>query len=115
MSQQDIAARLPRQHGETFRAAGHRLEIRSDCVIVDGTARPLSPAGMATLRRLAQQPGTVVARTDLLRALPGNAGNTHAVETAVQRLRTTLGDKNIVVTVVKRGYRLAIDEDPGAA
>jgi uroporphyrinogen-III synthase len=33
----------------------------------------------------------------------------------VLRLRTALGDKNIVATVVKRGYRLAIDEHPGAA
>jgi uroporphyrinogen-III synthase len=28
----------------------------------------------------------------------------------VLRLRTALGDKNIVSTVVKRGYRLAVDE-----
>jgi len=27
----------------------------------------------------------------------------------VLRLRTALGDKNIVATVVKRGYRLAVD------
>jgi uroporphyrinogen-III synthase len=27
----------------------------------------------------------------------------------VLRLRTALGDKNIIATVVKRGYRLAID------
>ena len=33
-----------------------------------------------------------------------------AVETAVLRLRAALGDKNIVATVVKRGYRLAVDD-----
>ena len=27
------------------------------------------------------------------------------------RVRTALGDKNIVATVVKRGYRLAVDEE----
>ena len=42
--------------------------------------------------------------------LPGNGDDTHAVDTAVLRLRTALGDKNIVATVVKRGYRLAIDD-----
>ena len=47
---------------------------------------------------------------DLLRALPGTGTDTHAVETAVLRLRTALGDKNIVSTVVKRGYRLPVDE-----
>ncbi|EUA43022.1 hypothetical protein I552_7763 [Mycobacterium xenopi 3993] len=37
------------------------------------------------------------------------------MDTAVLRLRAALGDKGIVVTVVKRGYRLAIDEQTGAA
>ena len=45
-----------------------------------------------------------------MRALPGTGTDTHAVETAVLRLRTALGDKNIVSTVVKRGYRLPVDE-----
>ena len=66
---------------------------------------------MATLRALAQRPGDVVARNDLLQALPGNSKDPHAVDTAVLRLRTALGDKNIIATVVKRGYRLAIDQD----
>ncbi len=65
---------------------------------------------MATLRVLAQRPGAVVTRTDILRMLPRNGIDTHAVDTAVLRLRAALGDKNIVSTVVKRGYRLAIDE-----
>ena len=52
---------------------------------------------------------------DLLGALPGSGTDTHAVETAVLRLRTALGDKNIVSTVVKRGYRLAVDERVGGA
>jgi DNA-binding winged helix-turn-helix (wHTH) protein len=30
-------------------------------------------------------------------------------------LRTALGDKNIIATVVKRGYRLAIDDRAGSA
>jgi hypothetical protein len=33
----------------------------------------------------------------------------HAVEMAVLRLRTALGDRDIGETIVKRGYRLAID------
>ncbi|CNO15540.1 bifunctional uroporphyrinogen-III synthetase/response regulator domain protein [Mycobacterium tuberculosis] len=40
--------------------------------------------------------------------LPGNSNDPHAVDTAVLRLRTALDDKNIVATVVKRGYRLAV-------
>jgi uroporphyrinogen-III synthase len=68
---------------------------------------------MAVMRALAHRPGDVVARGDLLRVLPGHSNDPHAVDTAVLRLRTSLGDKNIVATVVKRGYRLAIDEPAG--
>lgn len=105
-----ITDELPLLCSRTVRVAGHLLEIRGTCVLVDGVVKPVSPAGMATIRALAHRPGAVVSRTDLLRALPGSGTDTHAVETAVLRLRTALGDKNIVVTVVKRGYRLAVDD-----
>jgi uroporphyrinogen-III synthase len=82
-------------------------------VVVDGSIKLLSPSGMAILRALAQRPGDVVARHELLRVLPGNSNDTHAVDTAVLRLRTALGDKNIVATVVKRGYRLAVGVPAG--
>lgn len=106
-----ITDELPLLQARTVRVAGHLLEIRGTCVLVDGVAKSLSPAGMATIRALAHRPGAVVSRTDLLGALPGSGTDTHAVETAVLRLRTALGDKQIVSTVVKRGYRLAVDED----
>jgi uroporphyrinogen-III synthase len=105
-----IAQELPALRSRTIRAAGHRIEIRGSCVLVDGTVKSVSPSGMATLRALAARPGTVVSRTDLLRVLPGNGTDTHAVDTAVLRLRTALGDRDIITTVVKRGYRLAIDD-----
>jgi uroporphyrinogen-III synthase len=105
-----ITDELPLLQSRTMHVAGHRLEIRGTCAVVDGAVKEVSPAGMATLRALAHRPGTVVSRADLLRALPGTGTDTHAVETAVLRLRTALGDKNIVSTVVKRGYRLPIDE-----
>ncbi|MFB6714343.1 MULTISPECIES: uroporphyrinogen-III synthase [unclassified Streptomyces] len=89
--------------------AGHRVEIRGRAVIVDGEPRPVPPAGMALLHALARRPGWVVARADLLRALPGSGTDEHAVETAVARLRTALGEPRLIQTVVKRGYRLALD------
>ncbi len=107
-----IAQELPNLRSCTLTAAGHEIEIRGTCVVVDGAVKALSGAGMATLRALAQHPGDVVARADLLRALPGHSNDPHAVDTAVLRLRTTLGDRNIVATVVKRGYRLAVDDPP---
>ncbi|SEH51600.1 uroporphyrinogen-III synthase [Mycolicibacterium rutilum] len=105
-----ITDELPLLCARTVRVAGHVLEIRGTCVLVDGVVKAVSPAGMATIRALAHRPGAVVSRTDLLRALPGTGTDTHAVETAVLRLRTALGDKNIVSTVVKRGYRLAVED-----
>ncbi|MFG2624901.1 uroporphyrinogen-III synthase [Streptomyces sp. NPDC048473] len=89
--------------------AGHRVEIRGHAVIVDGELRPVPPAGMALLHALARRPGWVVARADLLRALPGSGTDEHAVETAMARLRTALGAPRLIQTVVKRGYRLALD------
>lgn len=105
-----IIDELPRLRPHILYAAGHRIEVHNSCVIVDGETKQMSPSNMATLRALAHRPGHVVSRQTLLEALPGNGANTHAVETAVLRLRTTLGDKNIVATVVKRGYRLAVDQ-----
>ncbi|BDY28834.1 MULTISPECIES: uroporphyrinogen-III synthase [Mycolicibacterium] len=109
-----ITDELPLLQARTVRVAGHVLEIRGTCVMVDGVVKSLSPAAMATIRALSNRPGAVVSRFDLLGALPGSGTDTHAVETAVLRLRTALGDKNIVSTVVKRGYRLAVDEPIGA-
>ncbi|MDQ0930434.1 uroporphyrinogen-III synthase [Streptomyces turgidiscabies] len=89
--------------------AGHRVEIRGHAVLVDGALRPVPPAGMSLLRALSRQPGWVVARAELLRALPGAGRDEHAVETAMARLRTALGAPKLIQTVVKRGYRLALD------
>ncbi|MEU0169525.1 uroporphyrinogen-III synthase [Streptomyces iakyrus] len=89
--------------------AGHRVEIRGHAVLVDGHLKPVPPAGMSLLRALSRRPGWVVARADLLRALPGSGRDEHAVETAMARLRTALGAPKLIQTVVKRGYRLALD------
>ncbi|MGW1001491.1 uroporphyrinogen-III synthase [Streptomyces sp. NPDC002520] len=89
--------------------AGHRVEIRGHAVLVDGDLRPVPPAGMSLLRALSRRPGWVVARSELLRALPGAGQDEHAVETAMARLRTALGSPKLIQTVVKRGYRLALD------
>lgn len=89
--------------------AGRRVEIRGHAVLVDGELRPVPPAGMALLRALARRPGWVVARAELLRALPGAGRDEHAVETAMARLRVALGAPKLIQTVVKRGYRLSLD------
>ncbi|MFJ1705777.1 uroporphyrinogen-III synthase [Kitasatospora sp. NPDC088346] len=112
---QTLTAELPRR-ARRLAVAGHQLELRGQAALVDGELRPVPPAGMALLRALARRPGWVVPRAELLRALPGSGGDEHAVESAMARLRTALGTPRLIATVVKRGYRLAVDPvaDPGA-
>ncbi|QNG19396.1 uroporphyrinogen-III synthase [Rhodococcus triatomae] len=103
-----LADELPRR-ASRIRAAGHDLGIRGGCVVVDGEVKQLAPASMSLLRALGARPGRVVSREQLLAVLPGGGDDTHAVETAVARLRSSLGAAKVVQTVVKRGYRLAVD------
>lgn len=87
---------------------GHLLRLHGDKVLLNGSEVKLTPAPLAVLRALADQPGHVVPRADLLGALPsGTANSEHAVEMAVARLRQVIGS-GTVQTVVKRGYRLAV-------
>lgn len=103
-----VADELPRR-ASRIQASGHVLSVRGSCVVVDGEVKALPPASMALMRTLARQPGRVVSRENLLAALPGCGGDTHAVETAIARLRASLGTPKAIQTVVKRGYRLALD------
>ncbi|GAA4220419.1 uroporphyrinogen-III synthase [Streptosporangium album] len=107
-----LARHLPEHSVTRLVAGGHRLEIRGHAVAVDGELKPLPPAPMAVLKRLAGKPGHVVARSELRTVLPGGPSRDsaeHAVEMAITRLRRALGPSGIVETVVKRGYRLACD------
>lgn len=103
-----LETELPsRRRGIVIEAAGHRVVLHGDAVVVDGADVALSPAPLAVLHALAVNPGHVVSRKQLLAALPsGTAGSEHAVEMAVARLRAAIGTR-LVQTVVKRGYRLA--------
>ncbi|MFE1541649.1 uroporphyrinogen-III synthase [Streptomyces microflavus] len=103
-----VCAHLPTT-ARVLPVAGHRVEIRGHAVLVDDELRAVPPAGMALLHALARRPGWVVARADLLRALPGSGTDEHAVETAMARLRAALGAPRLIQTVVKRGYRLSLD------
>ena len=87
---------------------GRTLIVHSDSLLLDGVPVELSPAPLSVLMALLVNPGFVVSRRALLAALPsGQAGSEHAVEMAVARLRAAIGTK-AVLTVVKRGYRLAV-------
>jgi uroporphyrinogen-III synthase len=90
--------------------SGRKLAVRGRSVLVDGELMEMPPAAVALLRVLIRQPGHVVSRAELLRALPGGRHKPHAVDSAISRLRATIGDPRLVQTVVKRGYRLCADD-----
>lgn len=85
-----------------------RLFLRSSCAVIGDDVIELSPGALRVLRLLAGNPGGVVSREQILARLPGNPTTNHAADVAVARLRESFGDRAIVQTVVKRGYRLRI-------
>lgn len=84
------------------------LVIRARVAVLDGQVLPLSPTGVAVLRLLAAADGDVVPRDDVLAALPGDSRDTHAAEVAIARLREASGHRDLIRTVVKRGYRIEL-------
>jgi uroporphyrinogen-III synthase len=103
----EVADQLPAR-AQVLAVAGRRLEVRGHAVLLDDQLIALPAGGMAVLRELAGRPGQVFSRTALGRLLPGESSDGHAVEVAIGRLRTALGDPAVIQTVVKRGYRLAV-------
>ena len=91
------------QHGPECRH-GDQRDIYAQVV-------PLGATAMSLVRVLAHHPGRVISRGQLLETLPNDGQGEHAVEVAIGRLRTALGDPRIVQTVVKRGYRLAYEPE----
>jgi uroporphyrinogen-III synthase len=84
------------------------LVIRARVAVLDGKVLPLSPTGVAVLRLLAAAQGDVVPRDQVLAALPGVSQDTHAAEVAIARLREAAGRRDLIRTVVKRGYRIEL-------
>jgi uroporphyrinogen-III synthase len=101
----EVVARLP-ERDPVLEVGAHTLQVRGSAAVLDGRLVELAPGPMAVLRALADRPGHVVPRADLIGSLPGG-GDGHAVEMAVTRLRAALGAP-VVETVVKRGYRLKV-------
>ncbi|MCE7008394.1 uroporphyrinogen-III synthase [Kibdelosporangium philippinense] len=107
-----VATELPAR-ATRLRVGDVQLELRGQGAVVDGVLRVVPPAPMAVLRALSVTPGKVLSRPALIGVLRRHSGrdgdvDAHAVETAIARLRSALGDSTLVQTVVKRGYRLAI-------
>lgn len=106
-----ILTEVPARRTRNLLLAGHQMQIRGQGIVIDGQFLNLPPTSMALLHLLTAHPGQVISRTDLAGALPGSSTDEHAVEMAIGRLRTSLGDPRVVQTVLKRGYRIAFDPE----
>lgn len=87
-----------------------QLEIIGNEVRLPGAQHDpvrLAPGPLALMRVLVKAQGAVLSRDHLLTVLP-HCGSEHALEMWVSRLRRSLPDPEMVKTVVKRGYRLAV-------
>lgn len=87
-----------------------RVSMRSRGVIIAGTFVPLSRTASGVLSALFDAAGCVLSRDEIAARSVRAGGGAHAVEMAVARLREALRGSELVQTVIKRGYRLAVEE-----
>jgi len=83
------------------------LRVHGRIVTFAGETVTLARGPRAMLSALLAEPGAVCTRERLLDELP-EAENEHALDMAVSRLRAALPDRDLVQTVVRRGYRLNV-------
>lgn len=110
-----VAEQLARQVVE-LSVGPSRVQLSGAGVTIDGVRLDLSDTDARVFAELARNPGSVLAKHDLLRAVWGpEASDGHLVEVAVARLRQRLGDIGAgIVTVRRRGYTLQGSKGAGA-
>lgn len=82
------------------------VALRGVELLIGGERLTLPPHLADLLRVLVQADGDVVTRASLRRALPAGPSD-HAIDMAISRLRKIIAPHNLVVTVPKRGFKLA--------
>lgn len=102
----ELVAYFERVDAVALATVAGTLVVRARVAVLDGRVLPLSPTGVHVLRLLAGAGGDVVTREQVLDVLPGDSRDPHAVEVAIGRLREAIGRRDLVRTVVKRGYRV---------
>jgi uroporphyrinogen-III synthase len=106
-------AEIP-QRAMVVEVASQRIEIRGQAVVVGGRLIAVQPGPLSVLRALASRPGRLLSAAEIRSIIPHSPPiDDHAIEMAVSRLRGSLSDsaldgRELVQTVMKRGYRLAL-------
>ncbi|MET0920573.1 MAG: uroporphyrinogen-III synthase [Acidimicrobiia bacterium] len=90
--------------------AGTTVVVQGAALTIDGERVLLTDRERSVLERLLEKRGAVVGRSELLRSVWGAAGESHALDVTIARLRRKLGPAGPALrTVVRRGYRLELD------
>src|SRR5262245_26140568 len=87
-----------------------RMDLRAELLLRDREPIPLRPKTWSVLRYLAERPGVLVTKQELLDAVWGDAVVTEAVlSRSIWELRVALGDSSrtsqLLQTVQRRGFR----------
>lgn len=113
-----VRARLrvapPQRQSLRFKLGRVVLDLAARALVVQGRARPLTPAEHALLSCLVARPGAAVRREELLirLAAEGCEASDPAVQTHMSRLRGKLGpEAGRLSAVWGIGYRLEVDPD----
>jgi uroporphyrinogen-III synthase len=103
-----LTAELGRRRRE-LRLGGTPVVVQGAAITVDGDTVMLTERERAVFALLLAKAGGVVSRAELLRTVWGSAGEPHALEVTVTRLRKKLGAAGPAVqAVLRRGYRLDV-------
>jgi len=110
-----LRALLRRQSGDepVVEVDGLRIDLARRAVTRDGQPVRLTPLEFSLLRFLAQHPGKLLTKREILRAVwgPGYAADSHLLHVYVSQLRRKIepdpASPRIVLTEPGAGYRLA--------
>lgn len=83
------------------------VRLQGSSLRLGDTQVHLARGARLVMQALLDAPGAVVSRERLLDGLP-DAESEHALDMAISRLRAALPERDLVQTVVRRGYRLAV-------
>lgn len=108
---------FPATYHAPFFLGDARIDPAGLCIERDGSSQRVEAKVMELLLALAREPGRVVSRHELERAVwPGRIITDDAVTNTVGKLRRALGDNprqpRLIETIAKRGYRLKVAPAP---
>lgn len=78
-------------------------------VVLDGQEQRLEPRLAEVFDLLRTRAGETVTRQELLEEVWGYSGSDEALTQAISRLRQVFGNRDLIVTEPRKGYRLAVD------